>query len=460
MESRTATSEPQGPVTRLRGLMARMVGGSHEASVTNRLAGTIFIIRVISAAIAYLAQILLARWMSGSDYGIYVYVWTWVLLLGSTMDFGIAPSAQKIIPEYRASGDIAALRGFLSGSRWMTLATSSAVALLLAGLIHLASPWIDPHAVVPLYIGCLTLPPFVLANTQDGISRAHDWMQLGLMPQFIVRQGLIIALTAGALALGLNLGATVAMLASAAAVYIAAIGQMIVLNRRLAAHVGRGEKSYDVKGWFAVSLPIMLVESFYLLLGYTDVLMLQQFRSSEEVGIYFAVVKTLALVSFIHYAMAATTAHRFAEFHALGDKERLSAYVTHAISWTFWPSLFATVALLAFGKPLLWLFGPKFVDGYEIMFVSAIGLVVRSAIGPVERLLNMLGHQNICATAYAVSFLMNVGLCIALVPRYGGMGAAASTSLSLTFETILLFYVVRSRLGLHVLAFGKARAAA
>ncbi|HBY28348.1 MAG TPA: flippase, partial [Bradyrhizobium sp.] len=84
-------------------------------------------------------------------------------------------------------------------------------------------------------------------------------------------------------------------------------------------------------------------------------------------------------------------------------------------------------------------------------------LVVRSAIGPVERLLNMLGHQSICATAYAVSFLMNVGLCIALVPRYGGMGAAASTSLSLTFETILLFVVVRSRLGLHVLAFGKAR---
>ncbi|WP_461349584.1 oligosaccharide flippase family protein [Bradyrhizobium sp. USDA 4451] len=458
-ESSAASSAPSGPAARLRGLVALLLGGTKEASVTKRLAGMIFVIRVVSAAIAYLAQILLARWMSGSDYGIYVYVWTWVLLLGSTMDFGIAPSSQKIIPEYRARGDFAALRGFLSGGRWVVLAASSTVALLLAGVIHLASPWIDPNAVVPLYIGCLTLPPFVVANTQDGISRAHDWMQLGLMPQFIVRQGLIIALTAGALALGLNLGATVAMLASAAAVYIAAIGQMIVLNRRLAAHHGVGEKTYDVRGWFAISLPIMLVESFYLLLGYTDVLMLQQFRSSEEVGIYFAVVKTLALVSFVHYAMSATTAHRFAEYNALGDKDRLSAYVAHAISWTFWPSLLATVALLVFGKPLLWLFGPKFVDGYSIMFVAAIGLVVRSAIGPVERLLNMLGHQSICATAYAVSFVMNVGLCIALVPRYGGMGAAASTSLSLTFETILLFYVVRSRLGLHVLAFGKARSA-
>src|SRR5581483_10158751 len=183
--------------------------------------GTIFIIRVLSAGLAYLSQILLARWMGGSDYGIYVYVWTWVLLLGSMMDFGISASAQKIIPEYRTSGDHARLRGFLSGSRWMTFAVSTVVSLLLAGLVKLLSPWMTPNEVVPLYVGCLTLPPFVVANTQDGIARSHDWMRLGLMPQFIVRQALIIGLTFGLFALGFDLGATVAMAASAAAVWIA-----------------------------------------------------------------------------------------------------------------------------------------------------------------------------------------------------------------------------------------------
>ena len=111
--------------------------------MTRRLAGTIFIIRVVSAALAYLSQILLARWMGGSDYGVYVYVWTWVLLLGSMMDFGISASAQKIIPEYRTRGEHALLRGFLSGSRWMTFAVSALVSLLLAGLVKTLSPWID-----------------------------------------------------------------------------------------------------------------------------------------------------------------------------------------------------------------------------------------------------------------------------------------------------------------------------
>jgi O-antigen/teichoic acid export membrane protein len=448
-----ATKAHAGVAARLRLLL----GGSGEASMTRRLAGTIFIIRVVSAALAYFSQILLARWMGGSDYGVYVYVWTWVLLLGSMMDFGISASAQKIIPEYRTRGEHALLRGFLSGSRWMTFVVSSLVSLLLAGLVKLLSRWIDASAILPLYLGCLTLPAFVVANTQDGIARSHDWMRLGLMPQFIVRQSLIIGLTAGAFALGFDLGATLAMAASAAAVWIAMIGQMMVLNRRLGSHIEPGAKAYDFRGWLAISLPILLVEGFYLLLSYTDVLVLQQFRSSQEVGIYFAVVKTLALVSFIHYAMSATTAHRFAEYHATGDKARLSAYVAHAIRWTFWPSLAATVLLLAFGKPLLWLFGAQFVAGYDIMFVAAVGLVVRSAIGPVERLLNMLGHQHICALAYALAFVMNVGLCIALVPRFGGHGAAAATSISLTFETVLLFWIVRRRLGLHVLAFGTRR---
>lgn len=451
IDAQPATT-PRGLIARLR---ARAAGGPVEASLTRKLAGTIFVIRVVSAALAYLLQIFMARWMGGSDYGIYVYVWTWVLLIGSVMDFGISASAQKIIPEYRTSGDHALLRGFLSGSRWMTFAVSAVLAATLAGVVRLLSPWLDAGAVIPLYLGCLTLPPFVVANTQDGIARSHDWMRLGLMPQFIVRQGLIIGLTAGALALGVHLGAAAAMAASAAAVWIAMLGQMIALNRRLAAHVAPGPRSYDVRGWLAISLPILLVEGFYLLLSYTDVLVLQQFRKPEEVGVYFAVVKTLALVSFIHYAMSATTAHRFAEYNALGDKERLSAYMAHAINWTFWPSLAATLALLALGKPLLWLFGPQFVTGYHIMFIAAIGLVVRSAIGPVERLLNMVGHQHACAAAYALAFVANLTLCVVLVPHFGGYGAAAATSISLTFETVLLFAIVRRRLGLHVLAFGR-----
>ena len=445
---------PTNWLERLRGAL----GGTSEASLTNRLAGTVFVIRVFSAGLAYLSQILLARWMSGSEYGVFVYVWTWVVLVGSLLDFGLSVSAQKLIPEYRGNGEHALLRGFLTGSRLMVFGTSSLMALVFAGIVYLLTPSLEANLPAPLYIGCLILPAFVVANMQDGIARSHDWMRLRLMPQFIVRQTLIIAFTAGMVALGLHLGATAATLISAAAVWLAMIGQLIVLNRRLRGSVSPGTRAYEISTWLRLSLPIMMVEGFFLLLSHIDILVLQQYRSAEEVGIYFAVVKTLALVSFIHYAMSATTAHRFTEYYTSGDTERLSAYVTHAIKWTFWPSLAATLVLLAFGEPLLWLFGPQFTAGYGIMFVAAIGLISRAAIGPVERLLNMSGNQNTCALAYASAFVVNIVLCVILVPRYGGYGAAAATSAALVFESIVLFALTKRKLGLHVLAFGGRQA--
>ena len=42
-----------------------------EHLLAQRLAGTVFLIRVVSA--------LLARWMGSFEFGIYVYVWTWVV---------------------------------------------------------------------------------------------------------------------------------------------------------------------------------------------------------------------------------------------------------------------------------------------------------------------------------------------------------------------------------------------
>ncbi len=73
-----------------------------------RLTGTVFLIRVASAVLAFGSQVLLARWMGSFEFGIYVYVWTWVLLLGQLIDLGLGTAAQRFIPEYRDRGTLRA----------------------------------------------------------------------------------------------------------------------------------------------------------------------------------------------------------------------------------------------------------------------------------------------------------------------------------------------------------------
>ena len=110
--------EPMTARRALRYARAWFADQSHGA-VAQRIAGTAFLIRIVSAVLAYGTQVALARWMGSHEFGIFVYVWTWVMLIGGLADLGLASAAQRFIPEYSESGALAKLRGYLSGSRWM-----------------------------------------------------------------------------------------------------------------------------------------------------------------------------------------------------------------------------------------------------------------------------------------------------------------------------------------------------
>jgi len=285
---------------------------------------------------------------------------------------------------------------------------------------------------------------------QEGIARAYGWVNIALLPPYIVRSLALIAVMAMARVMGFATDAVTAMTAAVVATWATAVVQLIMLERRLDGTVEAGPKTYEAGAWLLTSIPIFMVEGFYFLLTYTDVLVLQQFTSPEQVAIYYAAVKTLALVAFVHYSVAAATTHKFTEYHVRGDRARLAAFLSESIRWTFWPSLAATVVILLLGRTFLWLFGPRFVDGYSLMFILALGPLARSAIGPVERLLNMLGEQRACALVYAGAFTFNFVGCLVLIPLFGVHGAAIATAAAVLFESVLLFFVTKRRLGLHV----------
>src|SRR3990167_2531269 len=71
-------------------------GSDH--SIARRVAGTAFLIRVASAAVVFLTQVVLARWMGRFEFGVYVYVWTWVLLLGALGGLGVPFAPRRLLP--------------------------------------------------------------------------------------------------------------------------------------------------------------------------------------------------------------------------------------------------------------------------------------------------------------------------------------------------------------------------
>jgi O-antigen/teichoic acid export membrane protein len=430
----------------LRERLVQWRAGEHR--LTQRMAGAAFVIRVTSAAITFGSQVLLARWMGDVEFGSYVYVFTWLLLLGDLVHLGVPLTAQRYVPEYTQTGSLALLRGYLSGALWLTFGAGTAAAVFGALIVWAFQSSLDRGLVLPFFFACIVLPFYALTFMLDGLARSYNWIKLALLPQYILRPLLVVA-SAGVLrAAGVALDAVVVMGILAAASVAGTVLQLVQIRRGLAQVVPAGPKIYTPRTWLATSLPIILVWGMYTLLTSTDVLVLKQFRPAEEVAYYYAAAKTLALMSIIHFAVSAAAAHRFTALHVAGDRRGLSDFAAGTVRWIFWPSLAVCIVVLIVGKPLLSLFGTSFTAGYPVMAILTIGQLARAAIGPAERLLNMLGQQRICAFAYAAAFLVNIVGCFALAPAYGGAGAACATAAAFATESVLLFIIAKRRLGL------------
>lgn len=368
---------------------------------------------------------------------------------------GLSSAARRFIPEYTELKNFDRLRGFLNGSRWLAFGMATAIGLVGAIGIYLLAPWLDHFAVIPLYLACLAIAAYGLVQVQAGIAQSYDWPNLALMPFYIWRQLIITVLMGAAWFFGAATDAVTAMIIAVITTWAVTIGQLALLSRRLQEKVPAGRKIYEPRVWFATSLPIFIVEGFYLLLTYVDIITLEHFRSPHDVAIYYAGARLLAIVAFVYFAIAGATTHKFSEYDIAGDRRRLASFFRETVHWTFWPSLAICAAILAFGRPLLSLFGAGFEAGYGVMFILAVGLLARASVRPAERLLNMIGERKQCATVYALAFAINLLLCVILIPRLGIEGAAAATSAALVAESLMFAWVTKKRLGFNIFVFGR-----
>jgi len=457
--ARDDTDSP-APVSTTARLIARVraiLADKSESRLAQLVAGKVFLVRVASAVLALVSQVLLARFMGAYEFGIYIYVWTWVLMIGALSDMGLSSAARRFIPEYTELKAFDHLRGFITGSRWLAFGIASAIGAVGAVGVWLLQDLINHYTVIPLYLACLTIPIYGLVQTQAGIAQSYDWPNLALMPFYIWRQLAITVAMGAAWLFGAPTDAVTAMIVAVATTWLVTLGQLVMLERRLKRKVEPGPKTYEPKTWLATSLPIFIVEGFYLLLTYVDILMLEQMRSPQDVAVYYAGARLLAIVAFVYFAIAGATTHKFTQYYVAGDKERLATFFKETTRWTFWPSLAICAVILAFGYPLLGLFGPNFGEGYVVMFILAVGMLARAAVGPAERLLNMLGDRKQCASIYALAFAINLALCLVLIPRLGIEGAAISTSTALVVESIMLYVTAKRRLGFHVFIVGSSK---
>jgi O-antigen/teichoic acid export membrane protein len=294
----------------------------------------------VSAAIAFVSQIILARLMGDFEYGVFVFVWVIAIILGNLSCLGFHTAVIRFLPQYRTAGADEAVRGLAVTARIFAMLSATLIAGTGIAALHFLGDRIEAHYVQPLFVGAFVLPMIALGDVLDGTaqgqrlagSRAQPDLYRPAASHSCLRRRRHLAGPHGRCQHGDHRRPCRHLRHHADPVrWLSPRG----CGRRYPA------KRIEIhfRTWLMVAFPIFLIEGFYFMLTNADVIIVGLYLPPEKVAVYFAAAKTMALVHFVYFAVKAAAAQRFSALVSDADRSALASFAQQTVRWTFWPSL-------------------------------------------------------------------------------------------------------------------------
>lgn len=445
-------SQPSPPFRlkdRIKGYLDALLLDLRSAGERGRLVRETVItlaLRMGALGIAFIASIIYARTLKASGYGIYAYVIAWydVTLIGAGLGL-----QEYLVREASKDKRPGRLRGILHWADKRVLAAG-----LIGAATMSAVGFVVPGAegMGPLFLIAAWLPMLAaLATVRQSMLRASDAVVASQWPPVLLAPTLMLALiliwwwALGDLAPGVLIGAMLVSLA------LTLLVQELQVRRRLGAEAAVSVGSLSLRG----ALPFMWLAAIWYVNSRVDLLILGSLKSHADVGVYAVVVRVAGLVVLATYTVNTVIAPRIAAYYHQGEHARLQRLVEASTRRTFLLCLPPALLLIFAGGPLLQLaFGAEYARGWAALAILTVAQLINVVSGPTGVILYMAGLERVANRTFMLSAILNAVLNFALVPKFGIVGAAGATSLSLVAWNLVLWREVRVRLSLRPTAIG------
>jgi O-antigen/teichoic acid export membrane protein len=184
---------------------------------------------------------------------------------------------------------------------------------------------------------------------------------------------------------------------------------------------------------------------------YTDIdkVLITRLADLNSAGIYTAAYKSISLALMPLLALFLAT---YADFFRSG-REGIDAawrYGKRVMRWTALYGVLAAGAIALLAEPVMRLFGPEYEGAGRIVLLLAPLPVLKALYLPLGDALTGSGFQASRSIAQIVCGLVNLVLCLLLIPSMSWMGAVVATlateSLMLAIYAVLVSILVRRAL--------------
>lgn len=422
------------------------------------LGGATNLLNVLGAVALPVFHTLVARLFGAANYGLYSLAVGLTEIFGRLGATGTDKGLLRHIASHRVANETELERRSLSTSFWLTLVSSSALALVVYALATpLALLQRRAEAALAIRLLALSTPFTALVLTLIAATMGAKILRYNLLVRGLAQPLLLIAC---ALPVGLLWPTLRALCLSHLAAMIGVTGLAGWAVTRVFGHF-RLRELLDPRPlhWELArfSWPIGLSEFLNAVLHRAALIVVGLYVSPTQLGIYAAVELLSRSIASARNAFDSVVSPVLAEALRQRDHERMRYNLQLMTRWVALLTLPLLALFLGLRRELLSLFGPTFVAGSGAFIVLNLGYFANGVLGLVGWALAMGGHSRLVLFNNLVAASTTVTLCFVLAPRYGILGAATATACALLLIQLLLLLQVHQLYRVHPFGAGVLR---
>lgn len=398
------------------------------------------LISLITASFVHLLlRIMLSKELGPSGLGIYTLVFTIYMFGMQFAGLGIGSALTKYIAEYH--DNLPEIKEFISAGIFGSIVSGSVMGVLLYLLSDIISVlFFHNPAMINLLKFTAFCFPFI-AVQKAVIGSLNGLMEMKRYAIVNITQSISVLIFTVFLVHSLDMNIRGAVLGFVIPTILMGLISPIFTRNYFTATpklANKILKEFSLFGFYVV-----LANSIGIINTEIDSLMIGYFMNATEVGYYAVAIIFIQGITLIPDAIQRVTTPLIATYYGKRDVESIRNLIKETMIETVFITAFIDLVMIIFGKTLIRIiFTDEFIPAYIPLVILLIGYSIYAPYIAVGTCLASIGRVQIIFKIGAICAGLNTILNIILISKFGLVGAACATSISLLFTTLINIYFV------------------
>ncbi len=404
------------------------------------------IVRVAGAGVAFLMNVVIARYLGEKESGYFFLAVTVSVVLGTIGRVGADQSVLRFVSIHSKRQEWEKVHGVINILMKWGLYVTCGMAIIVSVFSRIIANdfFHKPEFQNPLIWIALSIPFYACYNLYGMALQGLKKVVYSVSILRIVSPLLLIILV---LIFAPHNGTIASML-----YFLSSIGATLLGYYWWRKDIPSAKGQFDSVILWKSSSALWIVAIMQQMVTWSGQFIAGIFNTPQELAHLAVARNTSMLITFILQAIGFVSAPRFANMYNEKKMTELKKYVQNTTRLMVVVSLPLVLLIWIFPNNIMALFGKGFTGGAEYLRVLALGQFINVITGSTGYLLTMSGHEKDMRNITIINGVMAVVLALILNPIFGAMGSAVSTAIAVASTNLMAVGLVKKRLGFNTLS--------